>query len=355
MGGMWRPVLPVAVVCLFACGEDEVAPDAPPAPWPPLWSRGTLRPVAVAEWHGGGDVEGIAIAPDRTWFATVLSSGALVVRDMETGDVIHTLARDVKDVYESINNVAIDPRGRWIVTGRVSKDYRGRMGVWDATTGKELHILEGHDGRVRDLVFTADGGRLFTVSRDSVWVWDCATWKGSPLRRREGVRGGGDLALAPDGRSVYVVGAAIERWVLPDGPWEPVGDAYGLPIVLSAGRLFGGLGRGQVEVFDLGERKQERILQLDHRHDEQPRWLRDDYVMGLASSPDGRWLYAATGWLVTVWDTGSWAAADTLSPSPVPTEPTASRYIECLAACEGRLLVGYGSDVLIYEHAAGGK
>src|SRR6185437_8853394 len=64
------------------------------------------------------------------------------------------------------------PDGRRIVTASADRTAR----VWDATTGKQLVELSGHEDSVSDAEFSADGLRIVTASRDrSVRVWESAT------------------------------------------------------------------------------------------------------------------------------------------------------------------------------------
>ena len=45
--------------------------------------------------------------------------------------------------------------------------------LWDALTGKEKHVLNGHTGLVTSVAFSGDGSRIISSSDDaSVWVWD---------------------------------------------------------------------------------------------------------------------------------------------------------------------------------------
>jgi WD40 repeat protein len=74
---------------------------------------------------------------------------------------------------------------------------RGLMfSTWDVPTGRRLSPANGHEDSLRHVAFSADGGTLFTASRDRgerVTAWDAAT--GRKLR---------ELADAPGGWSRFV-------------------------------------------------------------------------------------------------------------------------------------------------------
>jgi WD40 repeat protein len=57
-----------------------------------------------------------------------------------------------------------------------SYDYTAR--VWDASTGKELTLLNGNTSAVQTAAFSADGRRVVTASDDgTARVWDAGTGK----------------------------------------------------------------------------------------------------------------------------------------------------------------------------------
>ena len=50
------------------------------------------------------------------------------------------------------------------------------MRVWDAVTGVEQLVLDGHNGSVRSVGWSSDGSRIVSGSMDgSVRVWDAVT------------------------------------------------------------------------------------------------------------------------------------------------------------------------------------
>ncbi|KAG6834127.1 hypothetical protein H0H93_011673, partial [Arthromyces matolae] len=73
-----------------------------------------------------------------------------------------------------VNSVAFSRDGSRIVSGSDDQSVR----VWDASTGKELKVLEGHTGWVNSVAFSSDGSRILSGSEDqSVRVWDATTSK----------------------------------------------------------------------------------------------------------------------------------------------------------------------------------
>jgi WD40 repeat protein len=67
---------------------------------------------------------------------------------------------------------SFSPDGKLIATA--SADTTAR--IWDASTGKELHVLRGHTGSVTSARFSPDGRLLVTSSKDNtVRVWDAAS------------------------------------------------------------------------------------------------------------------------------------------------------------------------------------
>jgi WD40 repeat protein len=90
-----------------------------------------------------------------------------------TASILSTrTGRTVARLHEAgIRSFAFSPDGRLLATG--SYDLTAR--IWDAHTGKLLHVLP-HHGYVLDEVFSSDGRSLVTSSADGAgYVWDVAT------------------------------------------------------------------------------------------------------------------------------------------------------------------------------------
>jgi len=61
-----------------------------------------------------------------------------------------------------VSTLDISPDGRVVASGSGYAD--SSIHVWDASTGRLLHRLEGHTGWVSQLVFSKDGRRLISAA-----------------------------------------------------------------------------------------------------------------------------------------------------------------------------------------------
>ena len=90
--------------------------------------------------------------------------------------------------------VAFSPDGTRIASGSMDEAIH----LWDASTGKLLRILRGHEAWVSAVFFTPDGKQLISCGGDNTArVWDVGT--GKELRRWT-IHGGWNFALSPDGK-----------------------------------------------------------------------------------------------------------------------------------------------------------
>ena len=116
------------------------------------------------------------------------------VWDAKTGEQLKLLQGHTNWV----NSVAFSPDSSQIVSG--SGDHSVRM--WDVKTGEQLRELQGHTGIVFSVIFSPDGNQIVSGSFDqSVRVWDAKT--GEQLRKLQGHTGiVNSVAFSPDNNQI---------------------------------------------------------------------------------------------------------------------------------------------------------
>jgi WD40 repeat protein len=175
--------------------------------------------------------------------------------------------------------------------------------LWDAGTGKELGRLEGHDGSVFALAFSADGKLLASGGGDRlVRLWDVASRK--EVRRLEGHQGTvTSVAFAPDGKTL----ASATGWPLTDS---------------------------SVRVWDVSTGQEVRRLP-------------GDYLGSVAFAPDGKALAVAAGLaLVRLYDPAT--------GRELPQSAGRTLGAQCLAwSPDGGLVAAAGGDRVLLDPATG--
>ncbi len=98
------------------------------------------------------------------------------------------------------SDVPISPDGRWIAAISASD---GRVQIWDARSGKRVHILpvgDGRSGATAQFTFSPDGRWLVTGETHEYRFWEVDSWRlGRRIPRPSGTGIGGRAAFSPDG------------------------------------------------------------------------------------------------------------------------------------------------------------
>jgi WD40 repeat protein len=109
-----------------------------------------------------------AFSSDGTRIVSGSEDKSVRVWDASTGAELKVLNGHTGYVYST----AFSSDGTCIVSGSSDKSVR----VWDASTGAELKVLNGHTEAVWSAAFSSDGTRIVSGSSDkSVRVWDVST------------------------------------------------------------------------------------------------------------------------------------------------------------------------------------
>ncbi len=102
-----------------------------------------------------------------------------------------------------IESVAFSPDGRWLASG---SQGGGSIGLWDAASGQEAHILKGHTDTVYSVAFCPDSRSLASGSRDGrIKLWDVASGREVPTGYMDNTLFGFvpsvlSVVFSPDGR-----------------------------------------------------------------------------------------------------------------------------------------------------------
>jgi WD40 repeat protein len=159
-------------------------------------ARGRYLYNAVLRGHEGR-VLTAAWSPDGRTFVTGGDDRTARVWDAATGRVLHVL----RGHERAVQNAMWAPDGRTIIT--TGGDETARL--WDAATGQPLHVLSGHEGWVNTAAWAPDGKTIVTVSLDqTARTWETATGKELlVLRGHQGPVTG--AAWAPNGKAIVTV------------------------------------------------------------------------------------------------------------------------------------------------------
>jgi WD40 repeat protein/tRNA A-37 threonylcarbamoyl transferase component Bud32 len=169
----------------------------------------------------------LAVSPDGKWMTFDEFPDHIRVVEVETGRDAWRFP--LQDQY--CLSSEFSPDGKTLaVYGGFEKGTSPQL--WDLQTGKSLGGFEPMDGHALRMLFSPDGKLLYASGSDhSIWVWDIAERK---LRKkiRTAISGVTDLALSPDGFTLYSASwSKLARWNLKT-PKPPRGGAR-LPIAVS--------------------------------------------------------------------------------------------------------------------------
>jgi WD40 repeat protein len=171
-----------------------------------LWDTENLQKLFVLDCDDA--VQALAWSPDGKRIAAggighlpVGLAGLVTVWDTTSGRRLHYLNGHVTD----IRSLAWQPGGNSLVAG---ENFPGKMQVWDADNGQLLRTIQAHNHVLSALAWRPDGRQLASASADQrVRIWDAETWE--PVTTIDPAHNGTAAALAwsEDGQRLVSGGA----------------------------------------------------------------------------------------------------------------------------------------------------
>jgi WD40 repeat protein len=170
--------------------------------------RLTLR-SGTYELELKGAPEGLKLSLDKATLTRGETVLAKIVRvEVEKGAAAGKATEVQRFEGEQGHFYAISPDDRLLAAAGTATGP-GWVQLWDVTTGKKLHRLNGHTGNVQAVAFSPDGKWLVSGSGgpgNTVWIWEVETgkakrtWRHAEPGRTGWVTG---VAFAPDGKTVF--------------------------------------------------------------------------------------------------------------------------------------------------------
>ncbi len=190
----FHPQLPI----LFTAGIDWFKPGDTTK----LWNVDNGKEIASI--NPAGNTFALAISPDGNWLGLARSEGQVLLCEASSGKLVHTL----KGHNQNIFAIDFSPDSHRVASG--SRD--GSVRIWDTASGELVRKI-GDLGDVRSLSFSPDGELLAAINfQGFVMLWDADGISEFATHHARALPGS-TVRFSPDGVSLAVAaGEKLQLW-----------------------------------------------------------------------------------------------------------------------------------------------
>jgi len=245
-------------------------------------------------------ISALAISPNGKQLAAASEDKTISIWDLTTGKYVGCLAGHT----DHIAGLAWHPSGKFLVSAGWDTTAR----IWDAQTLQPVILLNSHATQVNAVAFSQDGRWLACAdSSHAVCVWDFVTKKLAHQFRIPNAEIQ-TIAFSPDGKYLACNGdRVIHLWNPQTG--AVITEIGPRPLAKTSAslspdglRLVSNSGGGPARIWNTATGELIATLEAD------------DTIQTIAFSPNGKWIAAAIGLNVRLWDSNGKHIADWEGP-----------------------------------------
>jgi eukaryotic-like serine/threonine-protein kinase len=261
-----------------------------------VWVRSSDASEVLHKLEFAGGIFCATISQDDQYCAAAGAGGKIVVWNLNTGEMMHSL--QTEGSVSSVRSIAFSPDGAILASGQSDRVIR----LWSMQTGQEQMQSLGHEETISGLAFSADGFQLISTSWDrTMRIWDYAGPDQIDYITRLRGHTGNVISsrFSPDGNLLASSSS--------DGTvrlWDPElgselatlhghkGPVFALAFSPDGTRIASGSHDHTVRIWNATTGQQEAMLEGNEGH-----------VWSVAFSPDGKFLATAgNDRVLRIWD-----------------------------------------------------
>jgi WD40 repeat protein len=150
----------------------------------------------------------VAISPDSQVLAAG-EWGKVLLYEIAGGKLLRVLEK--RGARLNVRSLAFSPDGRWLATGKGTKELGGEIEVWNWRTGELAWSGREHVRGITSMAYSPDGQLLATASWDkTVVIWDTAAKQAKTCILMTDGQVARSLAFAPDGQTLAIACGPVD-------------------------------------------------------------------------------------------------------------------------------------------------